>query len=255
MEVELNIAMNLIKNILGRMLAFWAALVFMITIIPIAFIVWLLGLTKKEEKERISIFIKASKIWISTYFFLIGCRLIRVGINNFKKNENYIIISNHNSFMDILVISPFVPGANKTIAKSELAKIPLFGFVYSKGSVLVNRKDKNSRINSFKEMKMVLEQGMHMCIYPEGTRNKTSKPLKDFHNGAFKLAVETQKPILPAIVFNTRNAMPADKAFFFWPTKMDVHYLPAVPVSALDNYEDVKNKLFKLMSDYYVSHQ
>ncbi len=49
--------------------------------------------------------------------------------------------------------------------------------------------------------------------------------------------------------------MPADNTFFFWTTKMEVHYLAAVPVSALDNYEDVKNKLFKLMSDYYVSHQ
>lgn len=247
--------MNLIKNILGRLLAFWAVVVFMITIIPIAVIVWLLGLTKKDEKKRVSVFIKASKIWISTYFFLIGCSLKRVGINNFKKDENYIVISNHNSFIDILVISPFVPGANKTIAKSELAKIPLFGFVYSKGSVLVNRKDKNSRINSFKEMKKVLDMGMHMCIYPEGTRNITDQPLKEFHNGAFKLAVETQKSIMPAVIFNTRKAMPADKTFFFWPTKMEVHYLPAVPVSSADNYEEVKNKLFMLMSDYYTSHQ
>ncbi len=247
--------MKLIKNILARILAFWAALVFMITIIPIAGVVWILNLTKKEEQERISIFIKASKIWISTYFFLIGCTLKRKGLENFKRGENYIIISNHNSFMDILVMSPFIPGANKTIAKSELAKIPLFGYVYSKGSVLVNRKDKNSRVNSFKEMKTVLESGMHMCIYPEGTRNKTNHPLKEFYTGAFRLAVETQKPIMPVLIFNTKSIMPADKTFFFWPGKMEVHYLPAVPVSAIDNYEDLKSKLFKMMSEYYSSHQ
>lgn len=245
--------MNIVKNILGRILAVWAALVFMFTIIPVALIVWVLGLV--DERQRISVFIKVSKIWISIYFFLIGCSLKRKGLENFKPRENYIIISNHNSFMDILVISPFIPGANKTIAKSELAKIPLFGFVYTKGSVLVDRKDKNSRVNSFKEMKAVLDQGMHMCIYPEGTRNKTNKPLKEFHNGAFKLAVETQTPIMPVVIFNTRKAMPADKTFFFWPTKMEVHYLPAVQVLETDNYEDVKLNLHKLMSNYYGAHQ
>jgi 1-acyl-sn-glycerol-3-phosphate acyltransferase len=245
--------MVIIKNILGRILAVWAALVFMITIIPIAVIVWFLGLA--DERKRISIFIKVSKIWISIYFFLIGCRLKRKGLENFKNGENYIIISNHNSFMDILVISPFIPGPNKTIAKSELAKIPLFGFVYKGGSVLVDRKDKNSRVNSFKEMKTVLDQGMHMCIYPEGTRNTTNKPLKEFHNGAFKLAVETKKPIMPVVIFNTRKAMPADKTFFFWPAKMEVHYLPAVRVSSTDNYEEIKINIHKLMSEYYVAHQ
>jgi 1-acyl-sn-glycerol-3-phosphate acyltransferase len=245
--------MNLIKNILARILALWAAIVFMITIIPIAIIVWVLGLVKEEK--RISVFIKCSKIWISTYFFLIGSRLKKIGLNNFIPGENYIIISNHNSFMDILVISPFIPGPNKTIAKSELAKIPLFGFVYSKGSVLVDRKDKNSRVNSFKEMRKTLELGMHMCIYPEGTRNKTNKPLKEFHNGAFKLAVETEKPIMPVVIFNTKKAMPADKTFYYWPTKMEVHYLPAVKVSATDNYEEVKMNLHKVMTEYFESHQ
>ncbi|MDQ6756784.1 MAG: 1-acyl-sn-glycerol-3-phosphate acyltransferase [Bacteroidota bacterium] len=244
--------MSIIKNIAGRILAVWAALVFAITIFPMALIMWILGFIK--EPKRIELFIKISKVWISIYFFLIGCSVKIKGKNNFEKGKNYIIICNHNSLMDILVTTPFIPGPSKTIAKSGLAKIPLFGLIYKRGSVLVNRKDKNSRSNSFKEMKDVLQKGMHMCIYAEGTRNKTNKPLKEFHNGAFKLAVETAKPILPAIIFNTKKALPANKTFFFWPTKMEVHYLPAVEVFLSDNYEDVKNKLFKMMSEYYASH-
>jgi 1-acyl-sn-glycerol-3-phosphate acyltransferase len=156
--------------------------------------------------------------------------------------------------MDVLVITPFIPGVNKTIAKSELAKIPLFGYIYKTGSVLVDRKDKNSRAASFKNMKEVLEAGMHMCIYPEGTRNKTSMPLKEFHNGAFKLAVETGKAILPAIILNTKKALPVNKTFFFWPTPMEVHFLPPIAVKNTDHVEELKQRSHELMSNYYATH-
>jgi 1-acyl-sn-glycerol-3-phosphate acyltransferase len=244
--------MTILKNILGRIFALWGAVIFIITMFPMGLIVLVLYLVK--EPQRMIAFQKISRVWISIYFFLIGCRLKIFGKENFRKYEAYVIICNHTSFMDILVTTPFFPGPSKTIAKSELAKIPLFGLIYKSGSVLVNRKDKNSRVNSFKEMKAVLALGISMCIYPEGTRNKTDQPLKEFHNGAFKLAVETQRPILPAVIFNSKKAIPADKTFFFWPAKMQVHYLPPVHVSSTDNYEDVKNNLFGLMSEYFVAH-
>ena len=245
--------MNIIKGILGRILAVWAALLFIVTMLPVALIMWILGLVK--EPKRVELFIRLSKIWMSVYLFMIGCRLKLKGLSNFKKGQNYIIICNHNSLMDVVVTTPFIPGPNKTIAKAELAKVPVFGLLYKRGSVLVDRKDKNSRANSFKGMAEVLALGMHMCIYPEGTRNMTGNPLKEFHSGAFKLAVQTGKPILPAVIFNTRNALPADKKFFLWPAVFEVHYLPQVNVSPGDNYEELKNNLFQLMSDYYVAHQ
>src|SRR6185436_5631575 len=104
----------------------------------------------------------------------------------FKNGENYIVVCNHNSFMDVPLTTPFIPGPNKTIAKIEMAKIPLFGLIYQRGSVLVDRKNEESRKNSYIKMKDVLQMGMHMCIYPEGTRNKTTAPLQPFHNGAFR---------------------------------------------------------------------
>lgn len=243
--------MKIVREILGRVYAFWAAAIFIITLLPVALIMWILGLVK--EPKRIEMFIKMAKVWISIYFFLIGCRLKLKGINNFEKGKNYIIICNHSSFMDVLVTTPFIPGPSKTIAKSELAKIPIFGLVYKRGSVLVNRKDKNSRANSIAEMKAVLKKGMHMCIYPEGTRNKTNLPMKDFHSGAFKLALETGKPILPAVIFNTKKVMPSNKTFFAWPAKMEVHYLAPITINTNDNAELLKQKCFELMSAYYAA--
>ncbi len=85
--------------------------------------------------------------------------------------------------------------------------------IYRTGSILVDRKSEASRKESYSAMKKVLEMGLHMCIYPEGTRNKTDQPLKSFHDGAFRLSLDTGKAILPAVIFHTRKVLPADRSF------------------------------------------
>jgi 1-acyl-sn-glycerol-3-phosphate acyltransferase len=219
--------------------------------LPVALFMWFIGLVK--EPRRTYIFRVTSKIWMRFFFFTTGCSLKIIGKKNFKPGENYIVICNHNSLMDVPLSTPFIPGANKTIAKAEMAKIPVFGLIYKRGSILVDRKDKNSRRDSFMKMKEVLKMGLHMCIYPEGTRNKTTMPLKEFHDGAFKLAVECESSILPALIFNTRKALPPGKSFFFWPSKMELHFLPPVKINKEDDFEMVKRDLHRIMSEYYVS--
>lgn len=172
---------------------------------------WIIGLMK--EPRRTVVFRRISKIWMNIFFPMVGCRLKILGREHFESGKNYIVISNHNSFMDVPLTTPEIPGPNKTIAKSEMAKIPIFGLIYKRGSILVDRKDKNSRRESFNKMKQVLDMGMHMCIYPEGTRNKTSEPLKEFHDGAFKLALATGIPFIPAIIFNTKKVLPRVRHF------------------------------------------
>jgi 1-acyl-sn-glycerol-3-phosphate acyltransferase len=241
-----------LKNFFARIFAFWALIIFVITMIPVAIFLWLIGIIK--EPKRTYIFRIASKIWMRIFFLLTGCSLQVKGTKNFKKDENYIIICNHNSLMDVPLTTPFIPGANKTIAKAEMAKTPVFGLIYKRGAILVDRNDKKSRSDSFKKMKDVLKSGMHMCIYPEGTRNKTEMPLKEFHDGAFKLAIETETAILPALIFNTKKVLPPGKMFYFWPTYMELHFLPPVVVSGSDNFEELKMRLHNIMSEYYVIH-
>ncbi len=182
------------------------------------------------------------RVWL----FLIACTLKIKGLHNFKKGENYIIVFNHNALLDIPLSSPFVPGANKTIAKSSFAKIPLFGIFYKKGSILVDRKNEKSRINSYENMKKVLEKNMHMCIYPEGTRNRTNQDLKPFYDGAFKLAIETGKNIVPCIIKGTKVAMPINKIFYLFPTKLSMEFLPPVSSNNI-NTKDLNKKVFDLM--------
>lgn len=242
--------MNLIKNILGRLFALWAISLFVLTMLLVLLPTWIMGLLPEPKRTRW--FIQLSRIWIGTWLPLSGIRAVVKGKNYFEKGKNYVVVCNHNSFMDVPVTSTGIPNGNKTIAKIEMAKIPLFGLIYRRGSVLVDRKSEESRLKSYTYMKRVLEMGLHMCIYPEGTRNKTNLPLKEFKDGAFRLAIETKKPIIPAVLFNTRKVLPMHKTFFFWPSKVEMHFLPPVQTDHLNisDSKQLKQTIFDQMWKY-----
>jgi len=243
--------MHLLKNILGRIFALWAAIIFVSTMLIFFLPMWIIGLWK--EPRRSYLMHTIYKVWMIIFFFLTGIRLRIKGKENFKKEENYVIVYNHNSMMDVPVSVPFTRGANKTIAKIEMAKIPIFGMIYKRGSVLVDRKNEESRKMSYIKMKEVLDMGLHMCIYPEGTRNKTTEPLQRFHDGAFRLSYDSGKPILPALIFNSIKVLPR-KFFFFWPGKIELHYLEPVSPKNFSSIEKLKEYVFNLMKEYYTSH-
>jgi 1-acyl-sn-glycerol-3-phosphate acyltransferase len=244
--------MKIIKEIAGRICALWAVLVFAATllIILIPFLLFSYPFSDPKKTKR---FAALSRVWMGFYLPAIGCPLIVKGRKNFVPGENYVVVCNHNSFMDVPISYPAIPGGNKTIAKIEMAKIPIFGLIYTTGSVLVDRKSEASRKESYLKMKKVLEMGLHMCLYPEGTRNLTDQPLKSFHDGAFRLAIDSGKAIIPSLIFNTRKVLPASKPFFLLPHKMEMHFLPPIPVQPGDTTVSLKEKVYRIMHDYYVA--
>jgi 1-acyl-sn-glycerol-3-phosphate acyltransferase len=228
--------------------ATWALLTFIVTFlifyIP-SMLCWLIPEPKGQD-----IFIRIARYWMNVWLFLVGCPVKIKGRASFKKGRQYIVTCNHNSLMDVPLSCPYIPGPNKTIAKSSMAKIPLFGWYYMKGSVLVDRNSDTSRKQSFEKMKEVLAKGMHMSIYPEGTRNRTDQPLKSFHNGAFRLAVETNTAIIPAVIFHTKKVLPPNKKFYFRPHFLEMHFLQAVEPGGY-SVEELKERVYTLMKDYY----
>jgi 1-acyl-sn-glycerol-3-phosphate acyltransferase len=172
----------------------------------------------RPDPQKTKWFCRYSGVWMGVFLPLAGCPLRIRGKEKFAKGQTYIVVCNHNALIDVPVSSPGIPGGNKTIAKIEFARIPIFGLMYQAGSILVDRKNENSRRESFTKMKEALDMGLHMCIYPEGTRNKTNEPLKPFHDGAFRLSLSTGKAIIPAIIFNSRKIMPPPPASISGPT-------------------------------------
>ena len=246
--------MKIFKNIFGRIWAFWALIVFVITMLILLIPFYLFSYYRKDPTKT-RIFIALAKGWMNVFLTLAGCPLSVRGKENFKKGETYIVVCNHNALLDVPVSCPYIPGGNKTIAKIEIAKVPVFGLIYKTGSVLVDRKSDASRRESYNKMKEVLAMGLHMSIYPEGTRNKSNEPLKPFHDGAFRLACDTKKSIIPTLIFNSKKAMPADKTFFLLPYRLRMHFLPAVDVLPTDTAQSLKERVFVMMRDYYVANR
>jgi 1-acyl-sn-glycerol-3-phosphate acyltransferase len=244
--------LKIFKEISGRIWALWGMISFIASFL-IIFIPSMITYLVPDPKGQ-HIFIKISKIWMTVWLYMVGCPLRITGRNNFIKNTAYIVVCNHNSLLDIPISCPFIPGANKTIGKKSFVKVPLFGWFYRKGAVLVDRKNEISRRKSYEEMKIVLSSGMHMSVYPEGTRNRTTEPLKKFYDGAFKLAVNTGKEIIPAVILNTKKALPTNKPFFFWPHRLQMHFLEAIPVGG-QTADQLRDKVFEVMKDYYLQHQ
>ena len=131
----------------------------------------------------------------------------------------------------------------------QMQDLDWFGLIYKRGSILIDRNKEASRKDSYLNMREVLASGMHMCIYPEGTRNKTNKPLKSFHDGAFRLAFDTGKSIIPAIIKGSKDILPHNKTFYFWPGKMELKFLAPVSPAGFADYSAMKEHVFEVMKN------
>jgi 1-acyl-sn-glycerol-3-phosphate acyltransferase len=246
--------MSSLKKLLGRLYAAYALIAFIVSMLIMLLPMWLVSLLPAPMNIRC--FMALGRFWMWIYMPLMFCPVFRKGRKNFKKGQTYVIVCNHNSFVDIPATVFAIPGASKSLAKKSIAKTPIWGIMYRVGSVLVDREDPASRKQAVMEMKEVLDMGVHMLLYPEGTRNKTDQPLKSFYDGAFSLAIETQQPIMPTVLFHTRNLLPV-KSFFAWPHRIDIHFLDPVETTGLtpDDLPALKEKVFKQMWDHIEANQ
>jgi 1-acyl-sn-glycerol-3-phosphate acyltransferase len=239
--------------VFGRIWASWALIIFVVTLMIAVLPITLTFLI--PEPYGVKIFKAISKAWMTVFLYSIGCPVKVVNKKYYDPSHNYVVCSNHSSFLDVPILTPFFPGPNKTIAKKSFSKIPFFGWIYTRGSVLVDRSSDRSRKRSYDAMKQVLlKDGLNMALYPEGTRNRTGKPLKSFYDGAFKLAAECKKDIIPVIMFNTAEALPPSKSFFLLPKKLQMHLLPPVNCEGKTSAE-LKDTVFTTMWNYIEKHK
>lgn len=246
--------MNIFKRVAGHVYFWFAMILFLLTMLPVLLPVAIALLFPEPIRARI--IHPTYRIWMGVFMPLALCPVRSKGKSFFKKGENYVVVVNHNSLFDIPVSTPWIPGPNKTLAKAEMAKIPLFGLIYRAGSILVDRKDEQSRRDSFAKMQQTLKLGLHLCLYPEGTRNKTDAPLLPFHDGAFIVAIRSQKPIVPALIMGTKHILPSKPKFWAWPSPIRYHFLAPIPTAGLgmkDRHE-LSQKVHKLMQDYLIDH-
>lgn len=150
---------------------------------------------------------KTLKIWAKLLFKLTGCSLTVVGENNLSKNEAMIIVANHASYIDALVFLALLPENVVLLGKKELLKVPLVGTIFKKLDYLtVDRAGFLQNVTDVHHIHLTLQQGRSIAMFPEGTFTYATG-LRPFKPGAFKIAVDLQKPVCPMAIQGTRNIL------------------------------------------------
>lgn len=223
----------------------WSYLVFALIILialPVAVIGYgLFG--KKYEKGILNFYFK---FLMKAFLMLVAVRLRFRAKQNFNLDRNYVIVSNHRSALDIAINAVAIPLPFKFLGKQEAAKVPLFGIILKRICILVDRSSEASRKASYKKMVAEMRDGISVFLYPEGTRNRSSEPLKNFYDGAFRLALEGNFPLLVQTNYDSRKLNSPFRTIDLSPGVIDVSF-DVLEVTDDDDIESLKQKTNTIM--------
>ena len=173
-------------------------------------------------------FFKMSRIWAKCVLFGTGFYYKVERFEKLDKHKRYMFVANHTSMTDIMLMLAVIDNPFVFVGKMSLAKIPLFGFFYKRTSILVDRSSSKSKMEVFNEAQKRIDRGLSICIFPEGgVPHDESILLDTFKDGAFRLAVEHQLPIVPLVFPDNKKRM----SYTFYsgsPGLMRVKILPVI---------------------------
>ncbi len=174
------------------------------------------------------------RIWADGWLLGVGMRCTMLGPVMPDPDRQYIFIANHISYLDIPLILKSIRRHNiRVLGKHEMKYWPIFGFIYSKAAIMVDRSDPDQRSQSVRALKSALARGVSIFIYPEGTFNETHRPLKSFFDGAFRIAIETQTPLKPLLFLDGYDRMHYRSIFSLNPGRLRTVCLEEIPVKGL----------------------
>lgn len=149
-------------------------------------------------------------VWAKTACFLVPLNVKVLGEENLSNDKSYIVVANHQSMADIIILQAHVKLTIKWVMKKELESIPLFGIACKKlGCIYVDRFNHASALASMNRAQKNLSKKSSVVFFPEGTRTRDGK-LLDFKKGAFRFALATGLPILPVTIKDSMKILPTD---------------------------------------------
>ena len=191
----------------------------------------------------------ACNIWGRIWYGLIGVRHKEIYEAPHDKSMCYIFVANHCSYMDIPAIVRCMHQPIRVLGKSEMVKFPVFGWIYRAAVIQVDRGSTAKRARSVRALKAALRRKISIFIFPEGTFNETDKPLKDFYDGAFRIAIETQTPIKPLLFVDTLDRLHWRGIFELTPGRSLVVYMKEIPVNnyTMKELPELKKNVHEVM--------
>ncbi|MBX2892600.1 MAG: 1-acyl-sn-glycerol-3-phosphate acyltransferase [Saprospiraceae bacterium] len=189
-------------TIFKKIWAGYAVLLFlMLMLVSLPVLLVFMAFTPGERALRNNIFY-LHHIFTPLFLTLVGIRLKVEGREKLDPKQSYVIVGNHRSALDFIVHAHAFPGVFRFLAKQELQKIPVFGWVVKKMCLTVDRSSAMSRARSVVALKENLANGWSIFIYPEGSRNKSDDLLGPFYDGAFRIAIQTKAPLAVETIVN-----------------------------------------------------
>ena len=200
-----------------------------------------------------------NRLWASLQLRLYALPVTVEQRGKLNPNSRYIFTPNHSSYIDIPMLLNAIPGFLNFVGKSSLAKVPLWGPIYQKLYITVDRRNPVSSARSYIRSKNTLLQGRDLVIFPEGTISETAGiEMLPFKDGPFKLAIETQTPIVPvSMPFNHIFLPDVDgKLIVRWhPLKMILHEPISTVGLTLEDIPQLKNRVYTIIQTEFLNHK
>jgi len=176
-----------------------------------------------------------------------------------KMPKPCIFVGNHTSYLDIILSPFYIDHLALYLGKAELLKAPLFKIFFQKMDIPVNRKSRTDAVRSMKRMEAEIDKGRSMVIFPEGTIPVNTHKTLPFKNGAFKLAIDKQIPIVPVVNVNNYKLLQNGGFFKSFGRPGIAKIIVFEPISTKgmteENLVDLRDRVFNLinntLNDYY----
>lgn len=212
-------------DVISSIFVWLVSLIYMAVLFILTFFIWLLVLPFDRDRKVTH--------WILIYQSYILSNIIPIwrikieGREKAVKGVTYVIISNHQSMLDIIMIN-CLRYRYKWISKIEIMKVPILGwYLRMAGYIAVDRGDKDSKEEMLEKSYRCLKKGTSIMLFPEGTRS-LNKEIGFFKRGAFQLAIKAGKPILPVLVDGTGEILPKHGLIFGSGHKINIRVLEPV---------------------------
>lgn len=169
------------------------------------------------------------KLISNAWFILTGMIPLNYNRRKIDFSESYIITPNHQSFLDAAIIYTSIPHVFKSLGKKEVERTPVYGIIYKTVVITVDRSSLSARALSFRKMKQELDLGNSIVLFPEGTfPDLPHHGLLPFQDGAFSLAIQTQRSVLPMLFLDTARRVHPSSLWRMTPGLNRAVYLPPV---------------------------
>lgn len=192
---------------------------------------------------------KINQHWAKVYFTFIFLPIEIENQAQLKKNQSYIFLANHFSYLDIPIMG-FIPGDTMFVGKASIRKVPLFGYYFKKLHIAVDRSRLKSRAETLRRSGLALSKGTNVIIFPEGGIYSNNPPhMIPFKNGAFRLAIEKQIPIIPVTLSYNHLILPEDGKFLLHRRKAKIVFHREIYPSENETENSLKEKCFDLIQN------